>query len=258
MANTASTPPECVACDRKFSREEDSYTYGTLKFCFECLKRRMDMLITSSDGYPCIVEGTTSTLHPSTFSPTLFGGPQKHDMYMGLFDMKKREWETPVPLRLYCTSCPTAMFIGSLSVDITNHTHMFGNCGSCFSDWCMKCGTQFVYNDQNVRYHVKGCTVAEAAKRVAASEAAMVGLTRGVDWQICPGCKGRVQHAGGCNHMTCETCRVHFCYVCGCRAAEGSGHWKGASQVGDKCIFVGVDEARAAKGHEKRAAAETK
>jgi hypothetical protein len=97
MANTASTPPECVACDRKFSREEDSYTYGTLKFCFECLKRRMDMLITSSDGYPCIVEGTTSTLHPSTFSPTLFGGPQKHDMYMGLFDMKKREWETPVP-----------------------------------------------------------------------------------------------------------------------------------------------------------------
>jgi hypothetical protein len=59
--------------------------------------------------------------------------------------------------------------------------------------------------------------------------------------------------------MTCETCRVDFCYVCGCTAAnDGSEHWKSASQEGDNCVFVGVDETGAAKGDEKRAAAEIK
>jgi hypothetical protein len=188
----------------------------------------------------------------------LFGGPEAHDKYKGLFDMKKREWEAPGALRLYC-SCRVAMFVGALSTDIANRTHMFEGCGSCLKYWCMKWATQPVETPETMRYHVKDCTVAEAARRVAASEAAMVGLTRGVDWQMWPGCKGRVQHAGGCNHMTCETCRVHFCYVCSCRAAQGSGHWKGAtSQAGDKCLFVGVDETGAAKCHEKRAAAEIK
>jgi hypothetical protein len=192
-------------------------------------------------------------------TPELFDdGVSNYQKYKAIFDMKKREWETPSALRFYC-NCPTAMFVGALSTDVANHTHLFEGCGACRATWCMKCAEHFVETDENTIHHMTKCAEAEAAKRVAASEADMAGLTRGVDWQMCQGCKSRVQHDGGCNHMTCKTCRVHFCYVCGCTAADdGSGHWKGASQAGDKCVFVGVDEAGAAKGHEKRAAAEIK
>jgi hypothetical protein len=59
------------------------YTFGDHKFCFGCLKRRMDMVIMSSAGYPCILKGTTSTLHPGMFSLALFGDAQRHDLYKG-------------------------------------------------------------------------------------------------------------------------------------------------------------------------------
>jgi hypothetical protein len=223
----------------------------------------MDMLIKSADGFPCLLEGTECVLNPNmdvfAATPELFGDdPIDYGKYKAIFDMKKREWESPSSLRFYYTY-PTAMFIGPLSTDFTNHTHVFGGCGASPAAWCMKCAEQLVETPENIIHHMTKCIDVEGAKSVEASKADMVGLTRGVDWQMCPGCKCRVQHDGGCNHMTCETCRVDFCYVCDCTAADDvGGHWKGASQESDKCVFVGVDETGAAKGHEKRAAAEIK
>lgn len=31
----------------------------------------------------------------------------------------------------------------------------------------------------------------------------------------CPGCKSIIEKSEGCNHMTCDQCRTHFCYRCG-------------------------------------------
>ncbi|TXT10734.1 hypothetical protein VHUM_02239 [Vanrija humicola] len=31
----------------------------------------------------------------------------------------------------------------------------------------------------------------------------------------CPGCKSIIEKSEGCNHMTCDHCRTHFCYRCG-------------------------------------------
>ncbi|KAI8823707.1 uncharacterized protein EV422DRAFT_618516 [Fimicolochytrium jonesii] len=33
--------------------------------------------------------------------------------------------------------------------------------------------------------------------------------------QSCPNCSLAVEKSEGCNHMTCNICRTHFCYVCG-------------------------------------------
>jgi hypothetical protein len=48
--------------------------------------------------------------------------------------------------------------------------------------------------------------------------------TRGVDYQLCPGCGKIVTLQDGCNHMTCP-CMASFCFVCGREAIGTSNHW---------------------------------
>ncbi|PWN19018.1 hypothetical protein BCV69DRAFT_242327, partial [Microstroma glucosiphilum] len=35
--------------------------------------------------------------------------------------------------------------------------------------------------------------------------------------QACPHCSSRIEKSLGCNHMTCQHCQSHFCYLCGSR-----------------------------------------
>eukprot|EP00457_Paulinella_chromatophora_P000697 gb/GEZN01000697.1/.p1 GENE.gb/GEZN01000697.1/~~gb/GEZN01000697.1/.p1 ORF type:complete len:997 (-),score=74.77 gb/GEZN01000697.1/:644-3634(-) len=38
--------------------------------------------------------------------------------------------------------------------------------------------------------------------------------------KICPGCQTAISKNGGCRHMTCTTCKAHFCWLCGKRFAS--------------------------------------
>jgi hypothetical protein len=53
-------------------------------------------------------------------------------------------------------------------------------------------------------------------------------LTKGQDYQQCPGCKKEIFQAEGCNHMIClAPCGTHFCFFCGQQVvARRSGHWQ--------------------------------
>lgn len=56
------------------------------------------------------------------------------------------------------------------------------------------------------------------------------GFVRGKDYQRCPNpkCHEAVSLIDGCNHIVCEYCSQHFCYICGNEALEGSQHWSRA------------------------------
>ena len=40
----------------------------------------------------------------------------------------------------------------------------------------------------------------------------------------CPSCDVRIEKNGGCNHMTCRECHVHFCWICGWFASSYGPH----------------------------------
>jgi hypothetical protein len=51
-------------------------------------------------------------------------------------------------------------------------------------------------------------------------------LVVGKDIQPCPGCKAPWGLQDGCNHMTCPTCGMNYCFICGKEASDNSGHWR--------------------------------
>ena len=253
IANTTSWT--CAACMNDFiiPGADQSYVFGEDEYCFPCLKNRMDMLLASSAGHPCQIGGVT--LDPGMFPAALFGGEEEFEKYKHRFNMKQTEWATPIEHRLYC-HCEVGMFIGALVDHRTGNVFSFEGCGSCFQRYCMKCAEKVdEMSMDDIRAH-RHCQHTEAARRAEETEQQLSGLIRGVDYQMCPTCKTRVQRAVGCNHMTCPDCSAHFCYVCGCPAAGNSAHWRSVNiPIGEKCLFSGVDRPGAAKGPEKRAAA---
>lgn len=37
----------------------------------------------------------------------------------------------------------------------------------------------------------------------------------------CPSCSSGVEKIDGCNHMTCQNCKTHFCWICKHSAGNG-------------------------------------
>lgn len=238
------------ACGDDHPLTTASFRFGEGTYCFDCVKRVMDALIGSEAGSPARLEGVP--LHPEMFHASHFGGEVAHSKYTNLFDMKQEEWQTPQTLRVYCNACPKAMYLGALIRNTTSVETTIAGCGSCMTMYCMKCGNCGDESEASIRDHL-GCQHNEARARDQATAQQFEGLTRGVDYQICPTCEQKVQHTIGCNHMTCASCKRDFCYVCGL-VTYGVEHWRPASAVpGDeRCLFIVVDASGAAKANDNR------
>ncbi|KAK3674855.1 hypothetical protein LTR78_005199 [Recurvomyces mirabilis] len=60
----------------------------------------------------------------------------------------------------------------------------------------------------------------------APADESIEGQTRGKDYQLCPGCKQKVNLTSGCNAIPCQRCNnKYFCYICGVQADHHITHW---------------------------------
>ena len=77
-------------------------------------------------------------------------------------------------------------------------------CSFCRTLWCVQCRKK----------HDPSVSCASFAEEEKADDEMRKLIASGSVKQ-CPVCKNGVQKNEGCNHMTCISCRAHFCYVCG-------------------------------------------
>ena len=122
-----------------------------------------------------------------------------------------RIWSSSSPDARACNTpdCQGLTFVQTGEVDWT--------CLVCHAVWCVQCS----------KGHDASISCARFAEQEKADEEMRNLIDSGLVKQ-CPVCKNGVQKNQGCNHMTCISCRAHFCYVCGRKldAAHPYRHFK--------------------------------
>ena len=81
------------------------------------------------------------------------------------------------------------------------------SCSACGANTCTSC---------HIEYHAGiTCSMYQSEKQDG-------GLENLKNWmgkdkknrKRCPNCSALIEKNGGCNHMTCNACRQHFCWLC--------------------------------------------
>lgn len=93
--------------------------------------------------------------------------------------------------------------------------------GAIIAEMMCPCGAEFCYYHSNA--HI-GKPCEEYRKAMAKEErVAMQGAMKGT--KPCPQCGIITEKISGCNHMTCGTCKTHWCWVCGKSFENISWHY---------------------------------
>ena len=128
-------------------------------------------------------------------------------------------WETIDDGDLVCTTCIKQQFERALELDYNWPARWDGE-ELLISDF------QSVFSPELVSQVEEKAAEMAAVDKDALLEA-VKDLTRGKDYQICPGCRQTIDLGSGCNHMTCHFCHTNFCFLCGeeVEQPEATDHW---------------------------------
>jgi len=151
---------------------------------------------------------------------TTHDGPWECDTCCEDYNAKTDQpWETIDGGDLVCTTCIRQQFERALELDY-NWPARWGGDELLISDFESTFSPELVSQ-------VKDKAAEMAAIDKDALLEAVKDLTRGKDYQICPGCKQTVDLGSGCNHMTCHFCHTNFCFLCGeeVKRPEATDHW---------------------------------
>jgi len=99
---------------------------------------------------------------------------------------------------------------------------------------CSGCGAGFCYYHSNA-HEEDGVTCAEYEARLISESRT---LAKEIGAKECPGCRRLTEKNGGCNHMTCQQCRCHWCWICGDRIDGDIGwHYSPANETSGCMLF---------------------
>ncbi len=77
----------------------------------------------------------------------------------------------------------------------------------CKQEWCSRCNA--THSRDIICKDFKSLTVWDDGTRKMMEEEVKQGTAK-----YCPNCDQIIQKISGCNHMTCQTCNTHFCWIC--------------------------------------------
>ncbi|UJR36419.1 hypothetical protein I4U23_029142 [Adineta vaga] len=84
-------------------------------------------------------------------------------------------------------------------------------CSECSLVWCFRCSAPW-HENMTCKQFIKGDKLLSK----------WINQKNEEQWNArkCPKCSSLIQRAGGCPHMTCQSCACEFCYLCGRRYVQ--------------------------------------
>lgn len=191
-----------------------TFLYCNHKFCNDCFRNYLKIKIMESGSS---VDVITCPGHKCKFivDECTIGSLVSMDLYSKYTSFVTKSYVDRNPNLKYCPSkkCESIVLLNS-SIS-TSMIHC--NCGLiwCYNckleaHWPASCEQIKWYNDTHHRQN----------QDPDASEKTLEWLSKYT--QDCPKCKSPIEKNGGCNHLSCSSCKFQFCWVC-------RGEWTGGS-----------------------------
>ncbi|KAL4504005.1 hypothetical protein ABPG72_022635 [Tetrahymena utriculariae] len=92
---------------------------------------------------------------------------------------------------------------------VTKDTSNFWQCPMCQYDYCIKHILNQQYHLPLHDVHDNQITCEAQIKDIGIDDLKELGIVK-----VCPNCKANFSHEEGCNHLTCQECKCHFCAIC--------------------------------------------
>ncbi|KAK3114008.1 hypothetical protein LTR53_008112 [Teratosphaeriaceae sp. CCFEE 6253] len=161
---------------------------------------------------------------PDQIVPLFFKAMQFESQYPARWDFdtqlgnKMHEYQIPGVRRLYCRNYVNASNLPEPAYPFQSRMNGFSHTTALHPD-----------EVQDAEQHDIPMATCDAflTKRRESIEAGLEHLTKGRDYQICPGC-GVIGYLGeACNQISCPTCRTSYCYICAALVRHNdSSHWR--------------------------------
>lgn len=199
----------CTICfDDELKEEQMLFMPCGHGFCLECWSRQMKaksedgpaFILSTCPQQKCTEIVTEEEVNKS--APHLLSTFQRYQL-RNFVEMNGNARWCPGP---GCDriAAITANNGGFLDADST------AKCDKCATCFCLKCG--------NEPHTPLLCSKLEEWKEKCKNESETANWIL-ANTKPCPNCRTRIEKNNGCNHMTCEQCKHHFCWIC-------NGDWK--------------------------------
>ncbi|KAI0818334.1 hypothetical protein GGR55DRAFT_694546 [Xylaria sp. FL0064] len=177
---------ECVSCLDEFPPRR-TVRVPCHSYCIPCFQRLISSACQNEQHWPpkcCLNPIPSHTIHSYVDSTQW---TEYRDRAL--------EWNQPVSDRIYCSQPECSLFIRP------EHVILARGVARCADGHytCTLC--------RNAAHEGDACPQDEDVARTNE-------LAEEAGWKRCPRCAAFVEHADGCQHMTCR-CGAEFCYVCG-------------------------------------------
>ena len=193
-----STPIDCPVCFVPYQREQFSSLECGHQFCKACWTMHFEVQISQgvSTGIECM-ERSCEVIAPEDFVLSLVTGSSIRKKYL------RFSFADYVKSHVQLRFCPGANC--NTLIHATESLAKRAICDNCKTVFCFKCGMDYhspTDCETIKKWHTKCVDDNETANY-------MFAYTKD-----CPKCQTTIEKNGGCNHISCFSCKGHFCWMC--------------------------------------------
>ncbi|KAI1280441.1 putative E3 ubiquitin-protein ligase ariadne-2 [Halotydeus destructor] len=203
QASKSTSRITCHTCMVHYSVEQCQSLDCGHYFCRECWSAHLEFQITQGNtiGIECMAQACFLNV-PEEIALSLIGKPSSREKYV---QFAFTEYVKSHPQLRFCPGVNCNAIIRAKERHAKRVT-----CNHCKTIFCFKCGGKYhapTDCDTTKKWLTKCADDSETANYISANT------------KDCPKCHICIEKNGGCNHLTCYSCKHDFCWMC-------LGDWK--------------------------------